>query len=108
MLLPVVGLTIGISTCTKSRQEGVDFVLSFVRVHISGKFAQAHSVRKIMASCDIKFLLRNLLSTGTKCTCGIQVGAGTTFGLAGTLFGLIVLGDCPGAIIGVGGGLGIS
>jgi hypothetical protein len=40
--------------------------------------------------------------------CGTQVGAGTMFGFVGTTFGLAVLGDCCGAIIGVGGGLGIS
>ena len=108
MLLPVVGLTIGIATCAKLRQEGVDFVLSFVEVHISRKFAQAHSLRIVMASCDIKFLLRNPPSTGTKRTCGIQVGAGTTFGLARTRFGLVILGDRCRAIIGVGSGLGIS
>ncbi len=108
MLSPVLERIIGIATCAKLRQEGTDFVLSFVGVHISGKFAQTHSVRKFMASCDVKFLLRNPPLTGTKHVCGIQVGAGKTFGLAGTTFGLAVRGDHCGAIIGVGGGLEIS
>ncbi len=71
------------------------------------EFAQTHLVRKCMASCGIKILLRSPPSTGTKHMCGMQVGAGTTFGLARTTFGLPVHGDHRGAIIGVGGGLGI-
>ncbi len=108
MPLPVLGWIIGIKTCAKSRQEGADFVLSFVGVHISSKFAQTHSVRKFIASCDIKFLLCNTPLTGTKCMCGMQVGAGSTFGLVGIMFGLAVHGDRRGAIIEVGGGVGIS
>jgi hypothetical protein len=107
MLLPVLGWIIGIATCAKSRQEEADFVLSFVGVHISGKFSQTHLVRKFMDSCDIKFLLLNSPPTGTKRMCRIQVGAGTTFRLAGKTFGLAIHGDHCGAIIGVGGGLKI-
>jgi hypothetical protein len=83
-------------------------VLSFVRVHTSIEFTQAHLKRKFMAFCDIKFLLRNPPLTGTRHTCRIQVGAGMTFGLAWTTCGLVVHEDCHGAIIGVGGGLKIS
>jgi hypothetical protein len=71
MLLPVLGWIIGIATCAKLRQEGADFVLSFVGVHISGEFSQTYLVRKFMASCDIKFLLCNPPLTGTKRMCGI-------------------------------------
>ncbi len=106
--LPVVWWTIGISTCTKSMQEGANFILSFVGVHIPGEFSQTHLVRKFVASCDIKFLLRNPPSTGTKRMCGTRVGTGTMFGFAGMRFGLAVCGDHRGAIIGVDGGLGIS
>ncbi len=60
-----------------------------------------------MASCDVKFLVCNPPLTETKCACGIQVGAGMTFGLAGTTFGLAVHGDRCRAIIRVGGGLEI-
>jgi hypothetical protein len=108
MLLPVLGWIIGIATCTKLRQDEADFVLSFVGVHIFSKFTQTQLVRKFMASCDIKFLLRNPPLTGTKHMCGIQVEAATTFGLARTTFGLALHGDHCGAIIGVGGGLEIS
>ncbi len=97
----MVGCTIDIATCAKSRHDGADLALSFVGVQISGKLAQTHLVRKFIASCDIKFLFRKPPSTGTKRTCGIHVGLGTMVSPA-------VQGDCRGIVIGGGGGFAIK
>ncbi len=66
-----------------------------------GKLAQTHLVRKLMASCKIKLLLRNPPSTGQNCTQGIPVG----IGMAGWP---AIQGDWRGAITGVGGRSGMK
>ncbi len=50
MVLPVVGCTIGIATCEKSKQEGAVFNVSFVGLKMSGEFAQTNLVTNFIAS----------------------------------------------------------
>jgi hypothetical protein len=44
----------GIAICCRSKHNGVNLGLSFAGVNTSGKLARTHSVRKLMASCEIK------------------------------------------------------
>jgi hypothetical protein len=75
MVLPVVGWTIGIATCFKSRHVGAAVGRSLEGVKISGELAHTHSVRKFIASWLIMLCLCKPPSIGTKQTRGNQVGA---------------------------------
>ena len=66
MVSPVVGWTIGVAICCRSRPACVDVDFNFDGVQTSGELAQTHSVRKLIASCDTKLLwLRKPPSIGT-------------------------------------------
>jgi hypothetical protein len=56
MVLTIVGWTIGQATCLRSKQEGFAFGQSSFGKYISGELAHMHSMRKLMASCDIMSL----------------------------------------------------
>lgn len=75
MVSPVVGCTIGDAICCKSRLEGPDLVFNLFGVQMSGEFAQTHSDKKIIASCDTNVLLRTPPLIGTKRMQGMFVGA---------------------------------
>ncbi len=88
----------GIAICCRSKYDGVDLGLSFAKVNTSGKLARTHSVRELMASCEIKFLFLTPPSIGRKRIRGIRVSAG------GRVAGVVVWGDLRGATtVGVGG-----
>jgi hypothetical protein len=88
----------GIAICCRSKHDGVDLGLSFAGVHTSGKLAHTHLVRKLMASCEIKFLFCSPLSIGQKRIQGIRVATG------GGVAGVAVWGDlCGATTVGVGG-----
>ena len=88
----------GIAICCRSKHDGVDLGLSFAGVNTSGKLAHTHSVRELMASCEIKFLFLTPPSIGRKCIRGICVSTG------GGVAGVVVWGDLRGATtVGVGG-----
>jgi hypothetical protein len=75
MVLPVVGWTIGIATCFKSRHVGAAVGWSLEGVKISSEFAHTHSVRKFIASWLIMLCSCKPPLIGTKQTRGIPVGA---------------------------------
>jgi hypothetical protein len=75
MVLPVVGWTIGIATCFKSRHFGAAVGQSLEGVKISRDFAHTHSVRKFIASWLIMLCRCKPPLIGTQRTCGNQVGA---------------------------------
>ncbi len=88
----------GIAICCKSKHDGVDLGLSFAGVNTSGELAHTHSVRGLMASCEIKFLFLTPPSIGWKRIRGIRVSTG------GGVAGVVVWGDLRGATtVGVGG-----
>jgi hypothetical protein len=88
----------GIAICCRPKHDGVDLGLSFAGVNTSDKLAHTHSVRKLMASCKIKFLFCNPPSIVWKCIQGIRVSTG------GRVAGVVVWGDLRGATtVDVGG-----
>ncbi len=95
----VVGCTIGLATCARSKQEGLAFEHSFVGEKMSGEFAHTHSVRKLIASWDIMLLCWMLPSMGTKHTPGRWVVNGADI-VGG------VCGDCRGVGVGTAGTMG--
>ncbi len=76
MVSPVVGWTIGQATCLRSKQEGFAYGQSFLGQYISGELAHTHSVRKLMASCNIMLLCLTPPSIRMKHTLGRRVGVG--------------------------------
>ncbi len=74
MVLPVVGCTIGMTTCAKSRHDSAEAGRSLFGVRMLGVFAQMHSVRKLIAFWLIMLLFCKPPLTGTKHIFGIQAG----------------------------------
>jgi hypothetical protein len=99
MVLPVVGWTIGQATCSRSKQEGFSFGQSFLGQYVSGELARMHSVRKLMASCDIMLLCLTPPSIGMKRTLGRWVGVGIVIACR-------IQGDQRGVGVSVGGATG--
>ncbi len=66
----MLGCTIGIATCLKSRHVGIDVGLSLFSVKMSGKLAKMHSVRKFIASWLTMLLFRNPSLIGMNRTFG--------------------------------------
>ncbi len=88
----------GIAICRRSKHDGVDLGLSFAGVNTSGELAHTHSVRELMASCEIKFLFLTPPSIGRKRIQGICISTG------GRVAGVVVRGDLRSATtVGIGG-----
>jgi hypothetical protein len=102
MVLPVIGCIIGIATWAKSKQDGAVLDFNFVGVQMSGEFAQTHSVRKLIACCEIILCCCNPPLIGTNQTCGIRVGLDVSIGMA-DLIGVAAHGNCCSGGVGIGG-----
>jgi hypothetical protein len=88
----------GIAICCRSKHDGVDLGLSFAGVNTFSKLAHTHSVRELMASCEIKFLFLTPPSIGWKRIQGIHISTG------GGVAGVVVQGDlCSAPTVGVSG-----
>jgi hypothetical protein len=88
----------GIAICCRSKHDGVDLGLSFAGVNTSGELAHTHLVRKLMASCEMKFLFHTPPTIGWKHIQGIHVVT------RGGVAGVVVRGDLRGATtVGVSG-----
>ena len=107
MVLPVVGWTIGVAICCRSRPACVDVEFNFDGVQTSGELAQTFSVRKLIASCDTKLLwLHKPPSIGTNRIRGrtVDVRCRWFFVSVGRLAASCCIRvDLRGATVGVGG-----